>query len=248
MNRIFGLSFAPYALWPGSQLVQRDILKYDSAARNGVSTIVVEEMEWVDLQHRKTLESTLNSIKEHLSGDGLDVRLSKNMKNKIEGLKFKMDYCLISMNPSNIVNYEVLNTRINSKEEWKRRFYVIDMENVAMQSLYQSDKHWERSFYQIAARIIQDDANYNKFKEVVESEELLHLLEPTQTYPDVIEPFPDHINPTTECQERCSLTISELNLYSQADYGPVKRNQPWDSDEEDIEGPEEAKISKQLKL
>lgn len=136
INRILGLSFAPYALWPGSQWVQRDILKYDDAARNGVSTIVVEEMEWVDLQHRKTLESTLNSIKEHLSGDGLDVPLAKNQKVKIEGIKFKMNYCLISMNPGNIVNYEVLNTRINSKEEWKRRFYVIDMDNPAMQSLY----------------------------------------------------------------------------------------------------------------
>ena len=63
INRIIAESFGEYNIWPGSQWIQKDPLKFDSAARQGVSTIVVEEMQWIDIQHKVTLEKTLTLIK-----------------------------------------------------------------------------------------------------------------------------------------------------------------------------------------
>lgn len=62
INRILGHSFAPFSLWPGSQWVQKDLLKYDSAARNGIST-QSQQKRWNGLifntgQHWK-IQSTL---------------------------------------------------------------------------------------------------------------------------------------------------------------------------------------------
>ena len=62
-NRILGASFGEYAIWPGSQWIQRDALKFDTAARQGISTIVVKEMQWIEVQHKIKLEKTINSIK-----------------------------------------------------------------------------------------------------------------------------------------------------------------------------------------
>ena len=37
-------------------------------------------IEWVDIQYKKTLESTMVSLKEHLTGAGMDVRLAKTQE------------------------------------------------------------------------------------------------------------------------------------------------------------------------
>ena len=129
INRIIAESFGEYAVWPGSQWISRDSLKFDTAARQGISTIVVEEMQWIDLQHRITLEKTINSIKEQLTGAGLDVRLAKTKSNLQDDIKFKMDYLLISMNETEYVNYKTLTQMINSKPEFRRRFLVINMDD-----------------------------------------------------------------------------------------------------------------------
>lgn len=129
INRILAESFGEYAIWPGSQWIQRDPLKFDTAARQGISTIVVEEMQWIDLQHRVTLEKTINSIKEQLTGAGLDVRLAKTKSSLQDDIKFKMNYLLISMNESEYVNYQTLTRLINSKPEFRRRFLVINMDD-----------------------------------------------------------------------------------------------------------------------
>ena len=129
INRILAESFGEYAIWPGSQWIARDTLKFDSAARQGISTIVVEEMQWIDIQHKITLDKTVNSIKEQLTGAGLDVRLAKTKSNMQDDLKLKIDYLLISMNESEYVNYRVLSNLINSKAEYKRRFLVINMDD-----------------------------------------------------------------------------------------------------------------------
>jgi len=129
INRIIAESFGEYAIWPGSQWIQRDPLKFDTAARQGISTIVVEEMQWIDVQHRISLDKTINSIKEQLTGAGLDVRLAKTKSNMQDDIKFKMDYLLISMNETEFVNYRTLSQMINSKPEFKRRFLVINMDD-----------------------------------------------------------------------------------------------------------------------
>lgn len=129
INRIIAESFGEYAIWPGSQWIARDTLKFDSAARQGISTIVVEEMQWIDIQHRITLEKTVNSIKEQLTGAGLDVRLAKTKSNLQDDLKLKIDYLLISMNETEYVNYRILSQLINSKAEFRRRFLVINMDD-----------------------------------------------------------------------------------------------------------------------
>lgn len=129
INRIIASSFGEYAIWPGSQWIQRDPLKFDTAARQGISTIVVEEMQWIDVQHRITLDKTINSIKEQLTGAGLDVRLAKTKSNLQDDIKFKMEYLLISMNETEYVNYRTLSQLINSKPEYRRRFILINMDD-----------------------------------------------------------------------------------------------------------------------
>jgi hypothetical protein len=129
LNRVIASSFGEYNIWPGSQWIQRDPLKFDTAARQGVSTIVVEEMQWIDVQHRVTLEKTITTIKEQLTGAGLDVRLAKTKSALQDDIKFKMDYLLISMNESDYVTFNVLQNLINSKAEYKRRFILINMDD-----------------------------------------------------------------------------------------------------------------------
>lgn len=129
LNRVIAASLGEYNIWPGSQWIQRDPLKFDTAARQGVSVIVVEEMQWIDLQHRVTLDKTMTSIKEQLTGAGLDVRLAKTKTAIQDDIKFKMDYLLISMNESEYVNYNTLSTLINSKPEYKRRFILVNMDD-----------------------------------------------------------------------------------------------------------------------
>ena len=86
-------------------------------------------MQWIDIQHKITLEKTINSIKEQLTGAGLDVRLAKTKSNLTDDVKFKMDYLLISMNETEYVNYRTLASMINSKAEFRRRFVLINMDD-----------------------------------------------------------------------------------------------------------------------
>lgn len=129
INRIIAESFGEFSVWPGSQWIQRDPLKFDTAARQGISTIVVEEMQWIDIQHRVTLEKTINSIKEQLTGAGLDVRLAKTKSSLQDDIKFKIEHLLISMNESEFVNYGILSRLIRSKPEYRRRFILINMDD-----------------------------------------------------------------------------------------------------------------------
>lgn len=147
LNRIIAASTGEYNIWPGSQWIQRDPLKFDTAARQGVSTIVVEEMQWIDLQHKITLEKTLTTIKEQLTGSGLDVRLAKTKSNLQDDIKFKLDYLLISMNETEYVNYKTLSQMINSKPEFKRRFIIINMDDAKYEDLKElrsrTDNNWK---------------------------------------------------------------------------------------------------------
>ncbi|CAF1135107.1 unnamed protein product [Brachionus calyciflorus] len=129
INRIIASSIGEYATWPGSQWIQKDNLKFDTAARQGINTIIVEEMHWIDIQHRITLDKTINSIKEQLTGAGMDVRLAKTKTAIQNDIKFKMDFLLISMNETEYVNYKTLCHLIRSKPEYKRRFILINIDD-----------------------------------------------------------------------------------------------------------------------
>ena len=135
LTRIIAQSLGEYSIWPGSQWITKDNLKFDTAARQAISTIVVEEMQWIDLQHRITLEKTLCSIKEQLTGAGLDVRLAKTKSSFQDDIKFKLDFLLISMNENEFVTYKVLAAAINSKPEYKRRFILINMDDPTYDNL-----------------------------------------------------------------------------------------------------------------
>lgn len=111
------------------------MLKYDTAARQGISTIVVEEMQWVDVQHKITLEKTMCSVKEQLTGAGINVRMAKTKSNVQDDIQLKINNIIISMNNDNIVNYQILQSLINSKPEFKRRFLVINMDDPKYQDI-----------------------------------------------------------------------------------------------------------------
>lgn len=119
-NLILAQSHGKYHVWTGHQYIERDILKYDDAARAAIDQIVVEEMAWTSLLHKKTLEDTLCSIKEQLSGAGLNIRLAKN-KTSLEGLKLIIKRFYMSYNPTDIIDFNVLKQKIDSKMEFKRR-------------------------------------------------------------------------------------------------------------------------------
>ena len=128
INRIIARYYGEFDLWPGSQFIQRDILKYDTPAKKGIKTIVVEEMMWVDHARKISLEKTMNLIKEQLIGSGLDVRLAKNQKNNDIGLKLKIERILCSTNPDKDVSFRILHTLTTLKPEFNKRFMVCDMD------------------------------------------------------------------------------------------------------------------------
>lgn len=126
--RILAKCYGRYCVWPGSQWIQRDILKFDTPARKNITTIVCEEMQWYDVAKKITLENTLNSIKEQLTGAGIDVRTAKTKSNATDDLKLKIERLFISMNPSERVNYRILKEIIMKKEEYSKRFIVYNMD------------------------------------------------------------------------------------------------------------------------
>lgn len=199
INRIIASSFGEYAIWPGSQWIQKDPLKFDTAARQGISTIVVEEMQWIDIQHRITLDKTINSIKEQLTGAGLDVRLAKTKSSLQDDIKFKMEYLLISMNENEYVNYRTLSQLINSKPEYKRRFILINMDDVKYDDIVQCrtrpDNNWigqETRMEWLAGKVIQNGEAYTKLKDLYyewqyRQSEIQSLLDLVDANPDVFE-------------------------------------------------------------
>lgn len=54
--------------------------------------------------------------------------MTKNIKQKIERLKFKLDWLIVSMNPSEYVPFYKLSKVINSKPELKRKFILVNMD------------------------------------------------------------------------------------------------------------------------
>lgn len=153
INRIIANSLGEYATWPGSQWIQKDTLKFDTAARQGISTIIVEEMHWIDIQHRITLDKTINSIKEQLTGAGMDVRLAKTKTAIQDDIKFKMDYLLISMNETEYVNYRNLSALIRSKPEYKRRFILVNIDddkyNDITECRNRDNENWQSNYIQM---------------------------------------------------------------------------------------------------
>ena len=128
INRIIARYYGEYDIWPGSQFIQRDILKFDTPAKKGIRTIVIEEMQWVDIARKISLEKTMNMIKEQLIGAGLDVRMAKNTKQSDISLKLKLDRILCSTNPDRDVNFRLLHTLVTLKPEFQKRFIVCDMD------------------------------------------------------------------------------------------------------------------------
>lgn len=168
---ILAMSFGPYHTWPGTTLVKEDILKYDSAARAQVETIIIEECKWLSLHRKITLDDTLCLLKEQLSGTGLNVRLAKN-KSSIDDLQIKIDRFFISFNPDNLVDYNTLNQAINSKAEFKRRFYLYDMDSLEVANLYHKTKSkWMKEYRMLAAKLIRNNMDWSKYLDLCDEYE-----------------------------------------------------------------------------
>lgn len=175
ITRMIANSFGENTLWPGSQWIQRDMLKFDTAAKQGISTFVVEEMQWIDVQHKVTLGKTLCSIKEQLTGAGLDVRLAKTKTNLVDDVKFKMEHLLISMNPDEYVNYRTLSEQINAKPEFKRRFLLINMDdqryNDITTCIQRNDNNWGDNYKQmewLGGKLLKNSEVYHELMDLYE--------------------------------------------------------------------------------
>lgn len=152
-------SYGQYHVWPGTQFIKEDILKYDSAARAAISTIIIEECKWISLHKKITLNDTFCSIKEQLSGTGLNVRLAKN-KSSIDDLILKIERFFISFNPDEYIDFNTMNDLINRKAEFKRRFYIFDMDSMEYKNLYGKPKaKWNDEYRMLAAKLLRNPLN-----------------------------------------------------------------------------------------
>lgn len=79
--------------------MERDILKFDDAALAQIDSKVVEEIQWLSVPKKITFDNTPCSIKEQLSGTGLNIRLAKN-KSCLDGITLKIERFFMSFNPS----------------------------------------------------------------------------------------------------------------------------------------------------
>lgn len=83
----------------------------------------------------------------------MNVRIAKNSKTPLNNITFNMKLCLISMNPTEEIDYKILNDKINSKPEWKRRFYLHNMSDDLLRSIYKDrTQYWTKAYQQIVAR------------------------------------------------------------------------------------------------
>lgn len=147
-------SFGSYHIWPGTQFVKEDTLKYDSAARAQIKSIVIEECKFVNLLKKITLNDTLCFIKEQLSGSGLHVRLAKN-KSAVEDIDLAIERFLISFNPDEYIDYDVLKRAISSKTEFSRRFLIYNMDSLEYANLFKkTSEPWKKEYRMVAAKII----------------------------------------------------------------------------------------------
>lgn len=211
ITRMIANSLGENSLWPGSQWIQKDMLKFDTAAKQGVSTFVVEEMQWIDLQHRITLNKTLCSIKEQLTGAGLDVRLAKTKTNLVDDVKFKMDHLLISMNPDEYVNYRTLSDQINSRPEFKRRFLLVNMDDERYaditKCIQREDNNWAQNYKQmewLGGKLLRNCEMYHEMMDLYEEKliretQVQELLAFVDANPSL---FEDDIQVITEDEAR----------------------------------------------
>ena len=230
INRILGHSFGEVAVWPGSQWIAKDMLKFDSAARRGISTIIVEEMQWIDIEHRVSLEKTINSIKEQLSGAGIDVRLAKTRSALTDDIKLKIDQLLISMNETPLVNYRVLSQMINSKPEYKRRFLIVNMDDPNYEDIVKcrtrKDNNWvgrELQMEVLAAKAIKNPTLMFELQQMYEEwiyrqNEVQALLDLVDNNPEF---FNDDIQELTEeevIMDDCKRVLGEITNKIQNDF------------------------------
>lgn len=232
INRIIANSLGEYATWPGSQWIQKDNLKFDTAARQGISTIIVEEMHWIDIQHRITLDKTINSIKEQLTGAGMDVRLAKTKTAIQDDIKFKMDYLLISMNETEYVNYGVLSRLIRSKPEYKRRFILVNIDddkyNDIVECRNRQNENWQSNYVHmewLAGKAIKNPDVMNELNQLdlersFREEEISSLVAFLEDNPNIFDIEYDpasHFEPITPVQSTPIQTESNDDIIEMTD-------------------------------
>ncbi|RMZ94903.1 hypothetical protein BpHYR1_034852 [Brachionus plicatilis] len=73
-------------------------------------------MVWTSLAHKKTLEDTLCTVKDQLSEAGLNIRLAR-YKIFLEGMNLRIKRLFMSYNPTDLIAFETLSSKINSKKQ-----------------------------------------------------------------------------------------------------------------------------------
>lgn len=171
ISRILGLVNGPCLKWTGSQFIKDDLLKWDSALRQGSQTIVIEEMVWQDINKKITIENTLNLLKEQLTGSGANLRMSKaGGGGKSDSPESQIKYFIVSMNDDAHKTAETIRGVVKGKEELLKRIIVVDMDSISkmIQSQVAINKdEWMPANELSFARCIKQDSKDEKFKQSV---------------------------------------------------------------------------------
>ncbi|RNA05543.1 hypothetical protein BpHYR1_030846 [Brachionus plicatilis] len=118
------------------------------------------------------MDNTLCSIKDQLSGTGLNIRLAKN-KNCLDGITLKIERFFMSFNPSENLHHDMLNNAINAKSEFRRRFYVYDIDHLALANFWAKSKAASVNSYKtIAAKLIASNTQWENFMDLCDAEEI----------------------------------------------------------------------------
>lgn len=79
-----------------------------------------------------------------LRSTGLNVRLTKN-KTSIDDLILKIERFFISFNLDEFIDYQTMTELVNRKPEFKRRFYLYNMDALDLQNSYGRPKSpWKK--------------------------------------------------------------------------------------------------------
>lgn len=106
-----------------------------------------------------------------MSGTGLNVRLAKN-KASLEDLILKIERFFISFNPDEFVDIEDMQNLINRKPEFKRRFYLYNMDCLELANLFNKPKEpWNDDYKLLISKLIRNPIKWELFNDLLEIED-----------------------------------------------------------------------------
>lgn len=127
--RIVGHLLEPFQIWTGTQWLGNDNLRWDTCNKIQAQTLITEEMKWqVSMGRGQTLEETIDSIKEQLTGAGANNRTNKSGAAKTEDVQSNLKFFMFSMNETDIT-FSDLVSLIVPREDLIKRFVLLNLDN-----------------------------------------------------------------------------------------------------------------------